>query len=97
MDFSVMEKRITVSCGKYLDIAHASELKKRFLTAFQKKPTQIQVIADKVERVDSAGLQILVSVKLACSEKNILLKFHKATEILITTASLIGLQHRLEL
>ncbi len=86
-----MAKKSTVSCGRFLDIAHVADLKKRISTAFEKNPEVLSMTADQVERVDSAGLQLLLSTWVKCNKLNLEFKLTKPSDVLLNTGKLLGM------
>ncbi len=87
-----MTKKSSVSCGKFLDIAHVADIKKRVAAAFDKNPEVLSLTADQIERVDSAGLQLMISTMNQCARKNIEFKLVKASEVFLNTRDLLGMK-----
>lgn len=92
-----MSKKISVSCGKELDIAHVTHLKERFSEAFDKAPSTLNVKADSVERVDSAGLQLLLAAKKQCGILGCDFVLSKASESIVSMAKVLGINNKLGL
>ncbi len=87
-----MAKKSTVSCGKFLDIAHVSDLQKRISAAFKKKPEVLCLSADQIERVDTAGLQLLIATMNQCVQSKIEFKLLHASEVFQNTRELLGMK-----
>ncbi len=91
-----MSKKTTVSLGTALDIAHASSLKSRLVTALTKN-IPVQLTSDKVERVDTAGLQLIFAfIKKAETQGNSV-HWYKPSDALINASEILGLQSELKL
>ncbi|MEE4246633.1 MAG: STAS domain-containing protein [Kangiellaceae bacterium] len=92
-----MATKTTVSCGQYLDIQHAAELKARLLKAVDKQPSQCVLTANKVERVDSAGLQLIYAFMKELDQMGTAVSWKQPTESLQTGAKLLGMTELLNL
>ena len=57
-----MSSKTTFSCGNSLDITHVTGLYNRLERSLHKSNV-IELKAEAVEKVDTAGLQLLMSVK----------------------------------
>ncbi len=91
-----MSDKTTVSLGSALDIMHANGLKERLNNAMQKK-SHIVLISDKVERADTAGLQLIYAFKLAVESKNKSLSWQKPTDALVKASEMLGMREALAL
>ncbi len=91
-----MSDKSTVSLGSALDIMHANALKERLQTALQKK-SHIVLISDKVERADTAGLQLVYAFKKAVELEQKQLSWQKPTEALIQASEMLGMRQALSL
>ena len=91
-----MSDKTTLTLPDKLDIAQADSVKERMDKALAKDVSKIEIKADKVERVDSAGIQLLLSFKAAAikSDKEIILL--KPSEELLAAAELLGSTELLE-
>jgi ABC-type transporter Mla MlaB component len=69
---------------------HASGIKER-LTNSLKKKTQIVLIGDKVERADTAGLQLLYAFKLEVASQNKKLSWQRPSDVLLTACANLGM------
>ena len=59
-----MENKVSVSCGSQVTIQHVEALKERFLNALSKPSDICYVNASKVEKLDTAGAQLLYAFLL---------------------------------
>ncbi|MBV1910157.1 MAG: STAS domain-containing protein [Kangiellaceae bacterium] len=91
-----MSDKTTVSLGTALDIMHAAGLKERLQSALAKKP-HIVLISDKVERADTAGLQLIYAFKQEVEKQNKQLSWQKPTNGLIEASKSLGLYEHLGL
>jgi anti-anti-sigma regulatory factor len=85
-----MAKKTTVSLGVALDIMHVSALKNRLASAMA-KGLPVVLISDKVEKADSAGLQLMYSFKQKMKQKQLDLIWKKPSESLLQACELLGM------
>ena len=91
-----MSEKTTVSLGAALDIMHVSSLKERLLSALSKK-SHIVLISDKVERADTAGLQLIYAFKQEIDKQSKQMSWQKPTDTLIAASRNLGLDEQLGL
>lgn len=91
-----MAKKTTITLGDALDIAHASKLKERLRSCLAKN-LPVQITADKVEKVDSAGLQLMCSFIKQVETMGNTVTWHKTSDPIYTIAALLGLTGNLKL
>lgn len=91
-----MATKTSFSCGEALDIAHAAALQARLEKSLQKSST-IELKADAVEKVDTAGLQLIVAVKKEAQASGGNIIWKKPSEKLLTSAKSLGLSQHLGL
>lgn len=91
-----MGDKTTVSLGAALDIMHAAGLKERLDAALQKKPNVV-LISDKVERADTAGLQLIYAFKRELTAQGKQMSWQKPTDSLITACQTLGMASALEI
>ena len=91
-----MATRTSFSCGTSLDITSVHELQKRLAKSLSKAST-IELKADQVEKADTAGLQLLLSVSRQVALQGGALVWKKPTKKLIDSANLLGLANELGL
>lgn len=89
-----MSDKTTVSLGTALDIMHAEGLKERLTTALAKK-SQIVLISDKVERADTAGLQLIYAFKKAAETQQKVVSWKKPSDALIAACESLGMSEAL--
>ena len=91
-----MGKKTTVSLGSALDIMHASGLKTRLASALAKN-LPVVLVSDKVEKADTAGLQLVYAfIKKAESQGNEV-SWQKPSDMLYQASELLGLCQALKL
>jgi len=88
--------KTTFSCGEALDIVHSISLHERLQKALLKSST-IELKADKVEKADTAGLQLLVALAQEVRKTEGRLVWKKPSEHLLTAAEQLGLKQVLGL
>ena len=91
-----MSKNTTVSLGKALDIAHGANMKERLVAALKKK-SRIVLVADKIEKVDTAGLQLLYAFKLEVETLNKQLAWQKPSIAFKNACQSLGMTEALDL
>ena len=91
-----MATKTSFSCGDALDIAHATALHSRLQKSLQKSST-IELKADGVERVDTAGLQLMVSLNSEVQRCGGELIWKNPSKPLLAAARSLGLDHTLGL
>ena len=91
-----MSSKTTFSCGNSLDITHVSALYHRLERSLQKSNV-IELKAEGVEKVDTAGLQLMISVKNEVEASSGSIRWKKPSEKLINAAKSLGLLNHLGL
>ncbi|GAA6169127.1 STAS domain-containing protein [Sessilibacter corallicola] len=91
-----MSDKTSFSCGEYLDITQVSNLYGRLQKSLQKS-VNIELKADKVNKADTAGLQMFVALKREISTTDGNLIWKNPSEGLINSAKLLGLAEELGL
>ena len=91
-----MSKNTTVSLGNALDIAHAALVKERLVASLKKK-SRIVLIADKVEKVDTAGLQLVYAFKLEAETLDKHLAWQKPSTVLKNACHSLGMSEALNI
>jgi len=89
-----MANKTTLSLGSALDIVHVGDLKPRLTTALEKKP-HVVLIADKVERTDTAGVQLIYSFMQYAKEKDVAVTWQKPSDNLLETVRKLGMSEAL--
>jgi len=85
-----LSDKTTVSLGSALDIMHVSALKERLAASLEKK-SHIVLISDKVERADTAGLQLIYAFKLQAESAQKQLSWQKPSDTLKQACESLGL------
>lgn len=85
-----MSDKTTLTLPVQLDIAHVETLKDKMDKAFMKEVSIFELNANKIERVDSAGIQLLLSFKVTIKEAGKEFKLVKPTEEFIRAVDLLG-------
>jgi len=89
-----MAKSTRLSLGKKLDIAAADELKQRLEATLVKAP-QVVLVADKVERADTAGLQLILAFMRKAQSQAIEVKWFRPSDAVKEAAERLGLLAKL--
>ncbi len=92
-----MAGKASVSCGEFLDIQHAEELKQRFLDALDKCADTYIINAQKVTKVDSAGIQIILGFFKRVEQQGATIAWKQPSEDFIQAATLLGVNKPLNL
>ncbi len=85
-----MSDKTTLTLPEQLDIAQVASLKDRMDKALAKEVSIFELTAEKIERVDSAGMQLLLSFKNAVQEANKEFKLLKPSDEFLAAADLLG-------
>ncbi len=91
-----MTSKTTFSCGEHLDIAEAASLYAGLQKSL-KASSNIELIADSVTKADTAGLQLLLALSRDVAQTGGGLIWSNPSQILIETATLLGLDRELGL
>jgi len=85
-----MSDKTTLTLPEQLDITQVDSIKDRMNVTLEKDASKVEVKADKVERLDSAGIQLLLSFKAAVegAEKEFVLL--KPSDEFLAGAALLG-------
>ena len=86
----------SISCGERLDITQVESLKATLVNHLT-PGTEITLIADQVERADTAGLQLLVSFLRTAAKQNITCQWQGVSTPLQDAADLLGLSTALQI
>ena len=85
-----------VDCGIYLDINSIATLKNILLQAISvKKPLIFH--SNEITRIDTAGLQLLLSFTLELKKNNLSWQWEKPSSTLIKTARILGMSKLLKI
>ncbi len=90
-----MTNKTTLNLGNALDIVHVGTLKPRLLSALEKKP-HVVLIADKVERTDTAGVQLIYSFMQYAENKDVVISWQKPSVNLLNTVAKLGMSTSLK-
>lgn len=91
-----MAKKTTVSLGHALDIVNASSLKNRLESAIAKS-LPVVLVSDKVEKADTAGLQLIYSFIKEVESQGRDVSWQKPSDNLIQASEILGLSEKLYL
>lgn len=91
-----MAKKTTVSLGSALDIANVSGLKKRLVTAIEKE-LPVVLVAEKVDKTDSAGLQLIYAFIQKVNQKGHQVSWQKPSDSILETSEILGMTGALNL
>jgi ABC-type transporter Mla MlaB component len=94
------EKRAMASaalaCGDVLDISMVTQKYKEFKELLDNNQS-IEISAEELQRVDGAGIQLLVALFREAKEKGLAISWHSTSESLLEAASLLGVKAQLHL
>lgn len=91
-----MTKTTSVSLGSALDIVQVSSLKSRLSKALAKN-LSIQLVADKVEKADTAGLQLIYAFIQKAQQKDHSVCWKKPSDALLQASEILGMRNALNL
>ncbi|TQV86719.1 STAS domain-containing protein [Aliikangiella coralliicola] len=91
-----MAKKTSVSLGAALDIMNASSLKTRLETALA-KDLPVVLVSDKIERADSAGLQLIYAFIKKVEQRGHTVSWQKPSDTLKQSSEILGLSKQLYL
>lgn len=91
-----MKGKTSFSCGESVDIIKASDLKARLIKALEKSSV-IELKANKVQKADTAGLQLFVALRRLADQKGGRLIWKSPSEALLLAAKQLGLTNQLGL
>lgn len=83
-------------CGEALTISHAAEISQRLKSTIETS-LNIALVADKVEKVDTSGLQVLISFKKEIEKVGGNLIWDSVSETVYTAADFLGVKEQLSL
>ncbi len=79
-----------VDCGDSLTISHATELHQKILAALEDS-SEIKLNATAIEKVDTAGLQVIVALSNELKKMDGTMLWDKPSEALVQAAATLGL------
>ena len=87
---------ITVTCGDVLDISVVGQKHTEFKEALENNQA-LEISAGEVQRVDGAGIQMLVALFNQATSQGTEIVWKDTSESLIDAASLLGVKEQLHL
>ncbi len=91
-----MTDTTTINLGPALDIAHAAKIQSA-LKALLQQDAAVEIDAQEVERIDAAGLQLLLAFVRHCTTQAREWRWLKPSTALLEAATGLGLAHSLQL
>ena len=85
-----MSKKTTITLPEQLDISQGVSIRDKMDKTLDKDANSIEIKADKVERADSAGIQLLLSFQAAAMAKNKEVTLLKPSDELLAAVKLLG-------
>lgn len=85
-----MGKKTTVSLGIAIDIMHAAALKERLAAALA-KDLPVVLVSDKVEKADTAGLQLLYAFITKVEKQGHRVTWQKPSDVIIQAVEILGM------
>lgn len=92
-----MSDKTTITLPAQLDLAHVESLNERLDQALVKEVSIFELNANKIERVDSAGIQLLLSFIVVVKESGKEFMLVKQSDEFIRSVELLGATELLEL
>ncbi|NVJ49499.1 MAG: STAS domain-containing protein [Gammaproteobacteria bacterium] len=92
-----MTVKASFACGSELNIQSADKLKARLLKTLEKDVEQFVLNASKVERVDSAGLQLLAAFIREVVARGAVVQWQKPNDTFLNATKLLGMNSALQL
>lgn len=83
-------KKTTVECGEALTIANVADLHGKFTKALEESST-VELDAKAVEKVDTAGLQLLVALNTELEKCDGKLLWSSPSDTLVQSVATLGL------
>ena len=84
------DSKETINCGEALTIAHVATINQQLRKALEKSST-IEVVADAVEKVDTAGLQLFVALFKELEKVGGHVVWRSPSNVLTDAAATLGL------
>ena len=81
---------VLLKAGSSMEISHLAPLQRMWLSQIEKADSIVINLAG-VERIDTAGLQFLLSVSREAKLRRLSLKFKDAGEVVLSQAAALGL------
>lgn len=88
-------KKTSVDCGEAMTIAQSAELHQKLKAALEDS-SSIELKADAVEKVDTAGLQLIIALEHEIEKVSGKLSWKDPSDTLKQAATTLGLAERLE-
>ncbi len=90
-----MDKNI-ISCGEVLDISVVGKMYEELKVAIQDEHS-IALTAADLQRIDGAGLQLLIALFVEAKEMHIDVEWKETSDPLLDAASILGVKKELHL
>lgn len=87
---AMAQEKTSVNCGETLTIAHAMQLHQKLRKALDKS-SHVELIANAITKVDTAGLQLLVSLLHEIDKIHGSITWKEPSPELIDAADIMGL------
>lgn len=88
------DKKATVNCGEMLTIAHATEFRDKLDKALEKS-SNIELEAEDVKKVDTAGMQLLIALCREVEELHGKISWKKPSDVLVSAITTLGLKQHI--
>ena len=85
-----MPDKSTLTLPEAFDVTQIENVRNRALKALEKDITGFRIKADKVAKVDSAGIQLLLSLNAHTEKHGMTLEIERPSESLIQGATMLG-------
>jgi len=92
-----MSDKASFACGSDLNIQSASKLKARLEKTLEKQVKTYTLNASKVEKVDTAGLQLLIAFVEEAMSQGSEIQWQKPNDVFLNSTKLLGMQQQLNI
>ena len=83
-------EQASIECGEALTIAHAANLHGQLTKALETSST-VELVAESIEKVDTAGLQLIVALSQELEKADGKIIWKKPSDVLVQAVSTLGL------
>ena len=96
MDWQLKNNIVLIDCGKSVEL-ECIQTQKEILSEALQEYKPIVLLANEINHIDTASLQLLLVFIREATKKNIKVKWQEPSDSLLYSANLIGLKAVLEL
>lgn len=92
----MVDKTLTLNCGEALTIATASDFHQKVSQALNES-SSIELLADSVSKIDTAGMQLVVSLKRELERIGGSLTWNKPSDVVTQSIVTLGLKSHFDI